>query len=329
MPTRRNVILSFALLNAVLLVAPSQAQTLDFGTDVWPIFEERCIECHGPDEQEEQLRFDDTEWLTEEELTGAGDITKSLIYELIAEPKSEADRMPGEGDALTREQIVLIRLWLEGGGKAEGWVPPELLPGHGRQSSEPSAVVMLAEGLSAAPDDALAALIAKGALAMPIAQDNNLIRVDFARAENGVSDGDLALLAPVSDYVTWLNLAGSTVTDAGLSAVTTLPKLTRIHLEHTKIGDAGLAHLSSLEHLEYLNLYDTQVGDEGLEHLKPLTHLRKLFLMDSNCTEAGARALEEAIPGLEVTLSIAFVPVSIEVAPDEEPEATEADDSDE
>jgi hypothetical protein len=188
---------------------------------------------------------------------------------------------------------------------------------------------MLAEGLSAAPDDALAALIARGALAMPIAQDNNLLRVDFARAENGVGDGDLALLAPVSDYVTWLNLAGSTVTDAGLSAVTTLPKLTRIHLEHTKIGDAGLAHLSSLEHLEYLNLYDTQVGDEGLEHLKPLTHLRKLYLMDSNCTEAGARALEEAIPGLEVTLSIEFAPVEIEVAPDEEPEATEADDSDE
>ncbi len=326
MPTQRNVISSFALLTALLLVAPSQAQTLDFGKDVWPIFEERCIECHGPDEQEEQLRFDDTEWLTEEELTGAGDITESLIYRLIADPEAEADRMPGEGDPLTREQIVLIRLWLEGGGKAEGWVPPELLPGHGRGASEPSAVTVLAEGLTAAPEKALAALIAKGALAMPIAQDNSLLRVDFARAENGVGDGDLALLAPVSDHVTWLNLAGSTVTDAGLSAVAKLPKLTRIHLEHTKIGDAGLAHLSNLEHLEYLNLYDTEVGDDGLEHLKPLTHLRKLYLLDSNCTEEGARALEEAIPGLEVTLLIEFAPVEIEVAPDEEENSDEEDD---
>ena len=321
MTLRAKTILFCPIIMApVLFGAPQSAgQALDFGRDIWPIFESRCIECHGPEEQEEQLRFDDTEWLTEEELIGGGDVSKSLIYELISKPEDDEDRMPHEGDPLTREQIVLIRLWLTEGGKAEGWTPPEILAGHGRGPSEPSALTMLAEGLPSAPEDAMAALIAKGALAMPLAQNNNLVRVDFERAEGEVGDADLALLAPLSDHITWLGLAGSAVTDEGLEALAMLPKLTRLHLEHTGIGSAGLVHLSNLEHLEYLNLYDTQVGDEGLVHLKSLANLRKLYLLNSNATGEGARALEEAIPGLEVTLEIDFAPV----IPEEEEEESE------
>lgn len=335
MTSLSRTILSSAAFAALSLAAVPEgaAQSLDFGADIWPIFESRCIECHGPEEQEEQLRFDDTEWLSEEELIGGGDISESLIYELISKPEDDDDRMPNEGDPLTREQIVLIRLWLTEGGKAEGWTPPEIIPGY--EPAKPSRVTILAEGLPPAPEDALDALALKGALAMPLAQNNNLVRVDFERMETPAGDAELALLAPLSEHVTWLGLAGTGVTDAGLAAVAGLPKLTRLHLEHTGIGSAGLAHLSKLEHLEYLNLYDTQVGDDGLEHLKPLANLRKLFLLDSNATEEGARALEEAIPGLEVTLDIDFAPVVPEeeeteddATEDEETEDEETEDED-
>ena len=68
----------------------------------------------------------------------------------------------------------------------------------------------------------------------------------------------------------WLDLAGTAVTDAGLSQLSATPNLTRLHLERTGITDAGLKHVSKLQQLEYLNLYATTVTDEGLEEIKEL-----------------------------------------------------------
>ena len=43
-------------------VEPAPRQEVDFLKEVWPILESRCIECHGPDEQEGDLRLDDVRW---------------------------------------------------------------------------------------------------------------------------------------------------------------------------------------------------------------------------------------------------------------------------
>ncbi len=37
---------------------PSKSNRVDFARDVYPIFRRSCIECHGPEKQEAELRLD-------------------------------------------------------------------------------------------------------------------------------------------------------------------------------------------------------------------------------------------------------------------------------
>ncbi|MDG2324638.1 MAG: hypothetical protein P8M08_14075, partial [Akkermansiaceae bacterium] len=47
-----------SLLLACCLVSPAIGEKVDFEKEIKPIFEERCIKCHGPDKQKSELRLD-------------------------------------------------------------------------------------------------------------------------------------------------------------------------------------------------------------------------------------------------------------------------------
>ena len=141
-----------------------------------------------------------------------------------------------------------------------------------------------------APEAALTALREAGALAMPLAQNTNLLTIDFRAEAANTTDEKLALLQPVAQQVAWLNLANTKVTDAGLAQLAQLPNLIRLHLENTNTADPALAHLSNLNNLEYLNLYGTNISDIGLIHLSNLPKLAKLYVWQTNVTDPAAAA---------------------------------------
>ena len=314
-------ILRTSLAVAVLALPVSGfAQQLDFGEDLWPIFEHRCIECHGPEEQKEGLRFDDLEWLSNEELLGDGDASQSLIYEKITLPPDDEERMPNKREPLSPEELDRIRRWLNDGAKADGWEVPDVIvvKRSGAESGEGDLLTELAQDVGPAPEDAVKALRDRGALVLPLARNNNLVQVDFNLADERIGDEDLALLQPLAEHVTWLGLANTGVTDAGLEILTGLPKLTRVHLGNTTVGDSGMAHIAKLKNLEYLNLINSAVGDAGLQELSSLSSLRKLFLWQSKVTAEGAKALEASNTGLDLNLGVGVVT-------DEEPGVDKAD----
>lgn len=139
-----------------------------------------------------------------------------------------------------------------------------------------------------------------GGVAMALAENVNVVNVDFSLAGPGVDDAALGSLRPVAPQLVGLNLAGTSVTDGGLEALAPLLQLRRLHLERTGIGDSGLGALKGLSELRYLNLYGTKVTDRGLAALKGLRNLRKLYVWQTEVTEAGAKELDGSIAGLEV-----------------------------
>ena len=42
----------------IALATGPLASAVDFERDIYPIFEEHCIECHGPDKQKSEFRID-------------------------------------------------------------------------------------------------------------------------------------------------------------------------------------------------------------------------------------------------------------------------------
>lgn len=309
---------------AGLLGVPASAQEtaeLDesfFTRDVWPIFVESCIKCHGPEKQKGELRLDFPEAIRRGGEFGPvvvpGAAADSTLIELVSLPADDPDVMPGKGDHLTDEQIATLTKWIDGGTPYGDWTPEfayksmGLSTSGGSEDSPEAKLEALAAAVGPAPQEAIDAIVATGAVAGPLSQDNALLQVGFHLLGDSVTDETLKVLEPVKEQVTWLNLAGTAITDDGLAQIAALPNLTRLHLEKTAIGDAGLDHLAGLQQLEYLNLYATKVTDAGVDKLTGLSGLHKLYLWQSEVTDAGADKLRAAIPEIDINMGVEAAP---------------------
>lgn len=108
-----------ALVGLLIGIAPALAEEggVDYERQIKPLLAEKCIACHGPVRQEAGLRLDAAVLVRRGGDSGAVvDVAlpvESLLIERVA-AESEDDRMPpaGEGEALTREQIDLLRTWI-------------------------------------------------------------------------------------------------------------------------------------------------------------------------------------------------------------------------
>ena len=91
-----------------------QGATVSFANDILPIFESRCIGCHGGQRTQEGLDLKTHASIMEGSNNGPvvtpGDAANSLLVELVAELK-----MPKRGPKLTPPQIQLIADWVNQG----------------------------------------------------------------------------------------------------------------------------------------------------------------------------------------------------------------------
>jgi len=98
---------------------PASDKQVDFKADIWPIFQSKCVECHGAEKKKSGLRMHTKEEAmkggTEGPMIVAGKSAESLLVQLIAGTNENFDRMPPEGDPLTDEQIGLVRAWIDQG----------------------------------------------------------------------------------------------------------------------------------------------------------------------------------------------------------------------
>ncbi|MDA1046430.1 MAG: DUF1553 domain-containing protein [Verrucomicrobia bacterium] len=96
---------------------------VDFQKEILPLFEENCIDCHGPDKPKARLRIDQRPVLLRGGDSGLpalvpGSPEKSHLIELI-KLKDPDERMPKKGDPLSSNEIALLEKWI-----AEGAIWP-------------------------------------------------------------------------------------------------------------------------------------------------------------------------------------------------------------
>jgi len=108
---------------------PAAAKSgVTYATDIQPIFQKSCYTCHGPKtpKPKGKLRLDTLQLILKGSEDGAvvvpGDIAKSPLLADIAHLGDEDDYMPPPKSKakivpLTKEQIGLVRAWIEQGAK--------------------------------------------------------------------------------------------------------------------------------------------------------------------------------------------------------------------
>ncbi|MFT7643996.1 MAG: WD40 repeat protein [Pirellulaceae bacterium] len=112
------------LVLGVAFVPAIHAQSISFRTDVAPILVKRCLTCHGEQKAKGEYHlFSFATLMKAGESSDAsvvpGKPQDSYLYQLIAEEDADA-RMPKDADALTKEEIELIKNWIAAGAKFDG-----------------------------------------------------------------------------------------------------------------------------------------------------------------------------------------------------------------
>jgi hypothetical protein len=104
----------------------SEKKGVTYEADIKPIFEKSCIKCHGSEKQKGKLRLDSLAATLKGGEDGkvieAGDSAKSMLVHNVAHVGDEDMFMPPPDNKdkippLTKEQIGLIRAWIDQGAK--------------------------------------------------------------------------------------------------------------------------------------------------------------------------------------------------------------------
>lgn len=96
-----------------------------FDADIKPFFEKSCVKCHSGEKPKAKLRLDTRENILkgagDEKILEAGNSAKSEVVHVVADliadeempPLDKRDKYP----ALTKDQIGLLRAWIDQGAK--------------------------------------------------------------------------------------------------------------------------------------------------------------------------------------------------------------------
>ncbi|HTL18513.1 MAG TPA: DUF1549 domain-containing protein [Patescibacteria group bacterium] len=104
----------------VKLLPPAATRQVSFSNDIKPILEASCIKCHGRGRDKGNFRIDSRETLLKGGDSGSpvviGKSDESLLIELVSGLDPD-NVMPKKGSKLTKDQIALLRAWIDQGAK--------------------------------------------------------------------------------------------------------------------------------------------------------------------------------------------------------------------
>ncbi|WP_435011689.1 PSD1 and planctomycete cytochrome C domain-containing protein [Tundrisphaera lichenicola] len=92
------------------------AKLVVFDRDVLPIFQERCLECHGAAKRKGELRLDSLAAIRAGGISGdllRGNPGEASLLIRHVSGQGDAARMPPKGDPLSESQIGLLNRWVE------------------------------------------------------------------------------------------------------------------------------------------------------------------------------------------------------------------------
>ncbi|HEX2522620.1 MAG TPA: DUF1549 domain-containing protein, partial [Terriglobia bacterium] len=101
-----------------LSLPPPAARKVDFVKDIRPILAGKCYSCHGPSQQQNQLRWDVKAVATKGGLSGPaykpGNSAESLVIRSVAGLQPDLV-MPLKGERLSPAEVGLMRAWIDQG----------------------------------------------------------------------------------------------------------------------------------------------------------------------------------------------------------------------
>ncbi|MEO0480096.1 MAG: c-type cytochrome domain-containing protein [Planctomycetota bacterium] len=299
-----------------------EAEAVDFETEILPILEENCWDCHRAPYRTDSgrlrkprggLRIDGASFLLEGGNDGPavvpGNARQSPLFQRIVLPEDDGDLMPEDGPRLPQAAIDKIGVWINGGAEFGSWI------GEGAELTESAApppaseteelYQRLAEGVSPVEDATLESIrreFGDGRIQLrALDTESRLWRVQFSAHRRSVDDEALSVLASIRENVAELDLSDTRITDRVASAIAAMPSLVRLQLDRTAISGRTIDQLGDLPELRVLHLVGCeQVKDAQLASIQKLENITRIYVWKSGLSRKAIRTLRSERPGLRV-----------------------------
>ena len=301
---------------------PPLDEPVSFHNHILPLFEKKCMECHGAPfvknsrtiKPRAGLRLDSYEWVMKGNLDGtivtSGDHTDSALHRVITLEEDDPEIMPPKGGPLSEDQIVMIKRWiLEGASEqpaavaADPNAPPKVKKIETASvtvETKGSILDMLAKRANTPSKSSITAAEKTGALVRQLSEKSPLVRAEFSSFASEVEDSNLGAFSGIKNNISHLDVSRTKISDRALSVAGGFSNLTWINLRNTKVSDAGLKQLGKLQYLQYINLSGTQVSDKGISALASIKSLNEIYLWNSKVTESGVEKLRSSLPEAKI-----------------------------
>lgn len=275
--------------NEQKLVAPEEA--VIFADIIQPIFEKKCVSCHGESSVKGGLLLEDLKGMLAGGKSGPlfipGKPDTSLMIKRIHLPVDNKKRMPpASKPQLTDTEISLLYAWVKAGAVTDAklFSLPEqdsfrvvatsyLKPGTG----EAAAPVYTFE---AADEKKVLALNNNYRMIAPLGKNTPALAANFY-GRNVYSGKAIEEILPLKKQIVDLNLSRLPVKDDDIKYIQQLENLRKLNLNYTDVTAKGVDQLGKLQFLEELTLSGTAVTASSLEKILSLPSIASVYIWDT------------------------------------------------
>ena len=271
---------------------------LIFEDVVHPMLESRCGQCHQSGRLKGKLSIKTLASLLKGGKHGAsitpGNLNESELFKRITlDPDNEA-YMPTDGKPpLTKNEVAIIRWWIEKANAAEG---KSIASFKDKEIIKPRVAVYL--GLSKTlPGDGADAVAQNINPDIPLTIDTSIIQklrnsgltvrymlqkpvmldITLPAGSDKKIDAIKTNLLLVAKNILWLNLAGNGFTDKDLDFLQQLSNIEKLRLESNPVTDGICDQLVKLQHLEAVNLNETNITGAGIGKLQKNPAIKRIY----------------------------------------------------
>ena len=266
---------------------------------VRPMFEAKCVQCHGEAKQSGSLDLSHYAALFELAESGtpvqAGSHQSSELFRRVSLSPSSTKFMPPKGSPLSYTELMILKYWINQGADS-------LAGFNFEQMDEELVQLMIREydldfhpkpyyekvQLDPIDDGVFDDLENAGLIANYLSENNFLLDVRFSGEE--VTQNTITALSAVADRVTFLKMADCGLTDALVQQFPDLPHPTHLDIHGNEVSDSSVEVLQGYRNLSVLNMYGTSITDTGLEALKNHAALARLYVWQTGITQEAINA---------------------------------------
>lgn len=257
-----------------------------YGARIQPIFNARCVTCHGEDKHKGNLRLDGYRALMRGGKDGpviqVGNSQASDLFRRVSLPASHDDFMPKGKSPLTADQVKLIELWI-GAGALEKLAVNAI-------KNAPSGSAAVAEVTFQEVDPAATARL-RSAIAPAVSQlqkqfpnilayDSRIsadLRLNASTLGSRFGDAELEAFAPIAGHIVVADLSRTAITDHSAAVIANMKGLRVLRITGTRLTDATLLRLGTLNQLESLDVYGTPITATVLPTIAKLPKLAHFY----------------------------------------------------